>query len=387
MSRLFFVAPFDPLHASNSRFFAANKKISLVLGILTDIGFDVVLISSSPQLSNASFFLHTSYLYKLYNGKSINVVISKFSSYSKFDYFFKLIRIKKIINFSKKKFGSPDVVWVYNAYAFEILSLRYLKKNRLFSVLEFEDWHFSRGIGFKPILDWLIWKSNKHLIDFSFCVNTFLADISVVNKTPFFLFPGFVELINYEDQPPSNKVYKPIACGYFGGLTKDKGMDFLLRLIKLSIDRNLNITWTITGDGPYLKYFDDLGLNFPEKVFCFGKVEELVLHKLIMSVDVLLNPHLPNKGVFPYKVFEYISYEKLIISSNFDLPDSLLYLKDSIIISEMTEQLWLDKISLFSILILDYRSKIKESKDKLFLEYSRDAMKSKLRDLFKYFLK
>lgn len=387
MSKLFFVAPFDPLNVSKSRFFAANKKISLILGILSDIGYDVVLVSSIFQKDSTSNFLQKSYLYKLDNGKLVNVVISKFSSFSKIDYFFKLLNLKRIINFSIQKFGAPDVVWVYNAYSFEILCIKYLKKKSvLFSVLEFEDWHFSRGIGLKSILDWTIWKTNTHLIDFSFCVNSFLENISRVNKTPCFIFPGFIEFVDNDDKTSFNIVHKPIVCGYFGGLTKDKGMVFLLRLINLSIKRNMDITWTITGEGPYSKFFEDLRANFPEKVFFFGRVDEVVLQKLIRSVNVLLNPHIPNKGIFPFKVFEYLSYEKLIISSYFDLPDTLLYLKDSIIINKLDEQLWLDQILKFHSLILDYRSKISESKGKLFIDYSHEAIKSRILDLLGKFL-
>jgi hypothetical protein len=159
-----------------------------------------------------------------------------------------------------------------------------------------------------------------------------------------------------------------------------------LRLINLSIKRNMDITWTITGEGPYSKFFEDLRANFPEKVFFFGRVDEVVLQKLIRSVNVLLNPHIPNKGIFPFKVFEYLSYEKLIISSYFDLPDTLLYLKDSIIINKLDEQLWLDQILKFHSLILDYRSKISESKGKLFIDYSHEAIKSRILDLLGKFL-
>jgi len=379
MKKLFFVAPFDPLVSSNTRYFAANKKTTLILNILSDIGFDIVLISSFPQSGNTATFSPRSFIYELENGKSIYVVISKFSNWSKLDYFFRLLFFKKVINFSIKKFGSPDVVWVYNAYSFEILCLKYLKKDlNIFSVLEFEDWHFSRGVTLKSLIDWAIWRSSISSIDFSVCVNVFLANISKDHKIPCFILPGIIETINHKQKTISKTARESIICGYFGGLTKDKGMKFLLNLVYLSIKENYNITWIITGAGPFSDNFKELKMKFPQKILFYGRVDEIKLAKIISSVDILLNPHIPNKGVFPFKILEYISYEKLVFSSILDLPESLSYFNDAIVINRINEDIWLQQILNFHSLKLKYKSKILTCKEKVLLDYSYEAVSIKL---------
>jgi len=382
MKKLFFVAPFDPLFASNSRYFAANKKITFILRILSDIGFDIVLISSFPQSGNTKAFSIESYIYELGNGKSIDVVVSKFAIWPKLDYFFRLLFYKKVINFSIKKFGNPVVVWIYNAYSFEMLCLKYLKNYlSIFSVLEFEDWHFSRGVTLKSLIDWVTWRNNISSIDFTVCVNVFLSNISKDHKIPCFILPGIIEAINHKQKTISNTARESIFCGYFGGLTKDKGMIFLLNLINAAIKENYNITWIITGAGPFSKDFNELKMNFPQKVVFYGKVEEAKLAKIISSVDILLNPHIPNKGVFPFKILEYISYEKLVFSSILDFPESLSYFRDSIVINPINEQMWLQQILQFNTLKLKYKSKILICKEKVLFEYSREAIKMKFQSI------
>ena len=58
-----------------------------------------------------------------------------------------IFKIPKIFNYAINNFGIPDIVYTYNAYAFEMKAAKYLKdKYGSFVLLEFDDWHFARGI-------------------------------------------------------------------------------------------------------------------------------------------------------------------------------------------------------------------------------------------------
>ena len=250
---IYFIAPFDPDGFKLTRFLAAHKKIQFILNLLSETKHDVFLICSTPntKLKKPTRIVST----KLVNNRKIKALIPEFSINSKLNMVRNILKIPKIINYAIRNFGIPDVVYTYNAYAFEMKAAKYLSdKCGSFVVLEFDDWHFARGINAKAIVDWFYWRKALSSIDYSFSVNQYLEDINEKYGIKNSLLPGTVneEIIQLKTtNPPFKPEKNDITCGYFGGLTKDKGADFLIKMIQMSINRKLNIKWFVTGKGPF----------------------------------------------------------------------------------------------------------------------------------------
>ena len=153
---IYFIAPFDPDGFKLTRFLAAHKKIQFILNLLSETKHDVFLICSTP---NTKFKKPTRIVStKLSNNITIKALIPSSSIDGKLNMVGNIIKIPKIINYAINNFGKPDVVYTYNAYAFEMKAAKYLSdKCGSFVVLEFDDWHFARGINAKETC----WRNNR----------------------------------------------------------------------------------------------------------------------------------------------------------------------------------------------------------------------------------
>ena len=380
---IYFIAPFDPDGFKLTRFLAAHKKIKFILNLLSETKHDIFLICSTPntQVVKPTRIVST----KLSNGKVIKALIPNSRFNNKLNMINNLLNIRKIINYAIKKFGEPDVVYTYNAYAFEMKSAKYLNKlYGSFFILEFDDWHFARGFNIKAVVDWFYWKSALRYIDYSFSVNQFLEDVNEKYGIKNSLLPGTLneEIINLKTNSPAfNSQNDYIVCGYFGGLTKDKGADFLIKMIELSLRRRLNIKWFITGKGPFQEDLELLSKNNSDVVNYFGVVSDLELAEIIGSTDVLLNPHVIMDGVFPFKLIEYVSSGRLILSSRMAFPLKLSWIKDSIVFENLELDKWID-IILRSKTIYHSKKKIINSvSNRVSNKFSKSSIKDDIEKL------
>jgi glycosyltransferase involved in cell wall biosynthesis len=314
------VAPYSPIGLSSNPHLGAARKIEMVIEALSAIDSDILLVNSAHNEINQKEKI------KKISVGSNNITHFTIPTYRKAKYG-KFLNLKDVWNVVDKclSLGKPDLIWIYNGYAFEnLFSIVIKKKIKVPVILEFEDWHFSRSRGFnpKPYLDYLLWKFNLKNIDFSFGVNDNLVKIMSDFDVQSALLPGIVpvRLIELCDKiPPFDN--KDIKLGYFGGLSREKGVDVLIDVIKQLPD---GYRFIISGAGKLEKELEKLAAEAPTKLEFHGRVSEDILYELISSVDVLLNPHSSinemGEGVFPFKVIEAIASGKLLFST--DLPSA-----------------------------------------------------------------
>lgn len=380
---IYFIAPFDPDGFKLTRFLAAHKKIKFILNLLSETKHDVFLICSTPNLNVVKPTRIVSA--KLSNGKVIKALIPNSRFNNKLNMVNNLFNIRKIINHAINEFGQPDVVYTYNAYAFEMKSAKYLSKLcGSFFILEFDDWHFARGVNIKAIVDWFYWKTSLRYIDYSFSVNQFLEDINEKYGIKNSLLPGTLnkEIIDLKtSSPPFKSQNDYVICGYFGGLTLDKGADFLIKMIEISLNKKLKIKWLITGKGPFEEDLKLLSKNNSEIVNYLGVVSDLELAEAIGRTDVLLNPHIIMDGVFPFKLIEYVSSGRLILSSEMTFPLKLSWIKESIIFENLDLDKWIDIILSSSIIYNSKKDIINSVSKRVSKKFSKSSIKDEIEKL------
>jgi len=377
---VYFIAPFDPDGFKLTRFLAAHKKIQFILNLLSETRHDVYLICSTPNIrvKRPTRIVST----KLSNNRTIKALIPESSFRNKLNMVANIIKIPKIINHAVSNFGKPDVVYTYNAYAFEMKAAKYLSdKFKSFVVLEFDDWHFARGINAKAIVDWFYWIRALSSIDYAFSVNQYLEDINEKYGIKNSLLPGTVneEIIQLKaNNPPFKSEKNYVTCGYFGGLTKDKGADFLIKMIQMSLNRKLHIKWFVTGKGPFEDELKVLSKNNSDTVTYFGVVSDIELAEIMGRTDILLNPHIKMDGVFPFKLIEYVASGRLILSSDMSFPIKLNWVKDSIIIENLELDRWLEIILKSSKMYHSNRKTINSVSKRISIEFSKSFLKGEI---------
>ena len=377
---IYFIAPFDPDGFRLTRFLAAHKKIQFILNLLSETRHNVFLICSTPNIKvkRSTRIVST----KLSNNKTIKALIPESRFGNKFNMVSNIIKIPKIINHAVSNFGKPDVVYTYNAYAFEMRSAKYLSdKFKSFVVLEFDDWHFARGINAKAIVDWFYWTRALSSIDYAFSVNQYLEDINEKHGIKNSLLPGTVneEIIQLKaNNPPFKSGHNHVTCGYFGGLTKDKGADFLIKMIQMSLNRKLPIKWFVTGKGPYEDELKVLSKKNSDMVTYFGVVSNFELAEIMGRTDILLNPHIKMDGVFPFKLIEYVASGRLILSSDMSFPIKLNWVKDSILFQNLELDRWLEIILKSSKMYHTNRKIINSVSKRISIEFSKSFLKGEI---------
>jgi hypothetical protein len=339
------VAPFDAKNPEFSNFIAASKKIHLIIQILSKIDDNIVLLNSSHWSNTTSkirFERKITYL-----NCHIQVVTPRIYRNKFIGKFLNLYSIKYIYSNIIKKYGIPKAIWLYNGYAFESKFASYAKKclkNNTKIILEFEDWHFarSRGLNPKPYIDWFYWKLLLNHLDFCITVNKYLYDKCIKYVKNGFLLPGLFD--NKVIENISNNIIfnNPIiTVGYFGGLSKEKGAEFLLNLIKEKY--NIQVKFIICGNGDFQSTFEDFSNKNPTILDFYTQLNETELIKLYNNIDIFLNPHIECTGVFPFKVIEAIAMRKLLISSKLNL-NGLEWLNSAIEFQELNVSVFKETI-------------------------------------------
>jgi len=227
--------------------------------------------------------------------------------------------------------GRESLVWIYNGYAFECLfALAFRHPLRL--VLELEDLPSARPRGFRR---WQL-RVERGLLDAVLtrvqlvtCVNRSIATRVGVGARRSLLLPGVIVDSWRAAAPPVPFTSAAMRIGYFGGLSVEKGAVCLLELLKV-----LPEAWclVVTGSGELAGEFRsaaraDRRMEFHE---C---VADTTLRQLMWSCDVLVNPHQSiqamDDGVFPFKMYEYLSTGRLVVTT--PLPDSGLELGNAMV--------------------------------------------------------
>lgn len=330
--RVVMVAAFSPGHPVLN--LGAAKKIQLIVSLLDRLGFDIHFVDSahpqeqfsSPVFGQASRIEQTPITLwrpmcvpSRKAGKLLNI-------YTSGQLFKKLAALK------------PELVWVYNCYAFEARMGRYLQKTtgaRL--VFELEDLPLSRGRGLnpKPWLDQAYYADLLGGSDLVTFVNAVLLTRHRKQVKQGLLFPSILQQA-LVDMPPRERFKQAQKrIGYFGGLESDKGVDVLIQL-----PAHMPADWTlvVTGVGTLTPELQSLAKQHPDRVEFHGAVSHAKVLELMQGCDAIVNPHSPitgmHDGVFPFKVCEALATGSLLISTplpsiNIDLDSCVLFFDGS----------------------------------------------------------
>lgn len=332
---ILFVAPYAGELPEDAPFLAASRKIRFLLQLLKSIDRDVVLLNSAHRVNRRRDMQFETI--SLGNGETIEMITPETFSNVWIGKTVNILQAPSIVEAVVHHYGKPRLAWFYNGYAFEsrveiILKQRFGTK----TVLEFEDWHFARnqGLNPKPWLDWYYWNKSTKYCDFAFAVNENLQRRLGNKGVSTQLLPGVIsDWVNTlrEQSPPFSHAGR-VVVGYFGGLSREKGAQFLLELIARAKPQ---IQFVVTGKGELESDFEEIASRFPEKICFLGAVSEDKLREAMSSVDVIINAHEENDGIFPFKVLEAVTSGRLLISA--PLPMSgYEWLKDAIEFRELS---------------------------------------------------
>jgi glycosyltransferase involved in cell wall biosynthesis len=385
--KIFFVGDLNIKINKKTRFIGANKKIRIILSSLIKQGYDICNINSVPQMGVRQPMRIKEIFF--FEKKPIKCLTIPTYNYNKLGRFKNIFDAKAVLQFAVDKFGTPDFVWCYNAYAFQMRFASLAKQEyKCPVILEFEDWHFSRSSIFnlKALIDWYFWKKAIPFIDYCYAVNPWIEEKMKKNGVNSSILPGILtkEIINLK--PASTKVNKKVLhIGYFGGLVAEKGGLLILELINLiRMAKSCYLKFHITGNGELMSKFELLSKSNPELVQYYGVVEDKKFNNIIGKMDILLNPHFDLKGVLPFKLLEYIASGRIVVSGPLNLfGTKLQWLLGGIVIIDLTAKLWLDGI-LKIIKELSFNSnKLKKIRQNVIKYYSYDRFNNNLSKLLK----
>lgn len=294
----------------------ASNKIKFVISILSQLSDEIILINTAHNSCESRSFIRRKII--INNVEVDEIILPTLESRP----IGKLINLLHVSEALDKVFlhKTPDLIWCYNAYAFEMLfALRAYRRKKLPIILEFEDWHFSRnrGLSLKPYVDYLFWRMSRKIFRRVYAINSFVAQKSAKFCSDIVLFPGVVgkklSEINIRRQPFSGDI---INVGYFGNLKTEKGADIVLALVDRLPEK---FQVHVTGNGILAESFASKAKSSDRLVF-HGMVSDDELLKIIERCDVILNPHAPmdkfDNGLFPFKVVEAIASGRLLVSTS-----------------------------------------------------------------------
>jgi glycosyltransferase involved in cell wall biosynthesis len=385
--KVFFVGDLNIKINKKTRFIGANKKIRIILSSLIKQGYDICNINSVPQMGVRQPMRIKEIFF--FEKKPIKCLTIPTYNYNKLGRFKNIFDAKAVLQFAVDKFGTPDFVWCYNAYAFQMRFASLAKQEyKCPVILEFEDWHFSRSSIFnlKAFIDWYFWKKAIPFIDYCYAVNPWIEEKMKKNGVNTSILPGILtkEIINLK--PASTKKNKKVLhIGYFGGLVAEKGGLLILELINLmKKNKTFNFKFHITGNGELMSKFELLSKSNPELVQYYGVVDDKKFNNIIGKMDILLNPHFDLKGVLPFKLLEYIASGRIVVSGPLNLSrTSLRWILSGVVLVHLKAQLWFDEIIRISRRNNLYDNKLREIRQKTIKLYSLDQFNQNLFRLFK----
>ncbi len=128
---------------------------------------------------------------------------------------------------------------------------------------------------------------------------------------------------------------------YAGGINAHRGLQVVIRGLKIIIPKIRNIRFWIVGSGSYQKELEKLvsSLDLKEHVRFWGWKNLNEIAELLMKSDIALIPHLKSEhtdNTIPHKLFQYMYAGKPIIASDCEPIKRILKETDSGLIYEST---------------------------------------------------
>lgn len=113
----------------------------------------------------------------------------------------------------------------------------------------------------------------------------------------------------------------PTELFYGGGVTKHRGLQFVLKGIKLLLDRGIEVNFHIVGAGRYLEELKKLAINLGvnDHVFFYGHLKYNDMLKILAASHIAVIPHIKSghtDSTIPHKIFQYIYFGLPILSTN-----------------------------------------------------------------------
>lgn len=158
---------------------------------------------------------------------------------------------------------------------------------------------------------------------------------------------------------------KKMNIGYVGHLYVGRGIEIIIQLAETLSDINFHIIGGMEDDIAYWKSKTQ-NLN---NIFFYGYLSHDLLEKHYINYDVLLAPYQiginqsdgksdTSRWMSPMKIFEYMSYEKVIISSDIPVLREVLNDKNSILVESDNIESWINAIEILKdVKIRNYLSK------------------------------
>jgi glycosyltransferase involved in cell wall biosynthesis len=128
---------------------------------------------------------------------------------------------------------------------------------------------------------------------------------------PVITIPNGIKILSYSRIRNFNKLL------YVGRLTKDKGIEFLLRAIPTKIEKFSNVKLTLVGDGVDKKYFLNLTkeLKIQKSIRFIGSVNREDIEKYYINSTIVVLPSIYHDN-FPTVCIEAMSVGRPIIGTN-----------------------------------------------------------------------
>lgn len=377
-NKVIIVAPYSPIGSCKYPTLGAAKKIELVIRMLSRLGVRVVLINSAH---NPTEFNHTTVKAETIGGVRLIVITLPTLPNRKIG---KASNMFIATHFAKRLAKHPvSLVWIYNGYVFESLfALAFLQYQAVPLIVELEDWHTARDRGLSNIKSWIDLFFLKKVLSKAAlitCVNQEIMEQLKGLKAPQILFPSLLDakMIAIRDQYKPFSRQPPYTLGYFGGLTKEKGVNVLFQLADQLPD-----TWqiVITGSGSLATQCEQAAKKYENSLTFIPNATDDQLYTLMSRCDVIINPHQSIKdmghGIFPFKVFEALASGRLVIST--PLPLCGIKLEQVIMWFDGTIEKLLEKLQQAEAFYRQQQDKLEKIAAQIIREYSEEAMFDKI---------
>lgn len=313
---VFVVAPYSPVGSCASPALGAAKKIAAVIGALSALGHDVILVNTAHN--EIRYAPRDKSRLEISPGLVIEVITLSTLMSRPVGKAFNVMQARSIAR--QLSHRGAALLWIYNGYAFESrFALEFIKRTGCPLVVELEDMPFSRKRpgNIKPRLDDYYLQRVLPIAALVTCVNNFIPSALKLSPENTFLLPGLVdsELLaaGPGKQPFSGARF---IAGYFGNLSAEKGADIILQL---SRDPPSNWRFVVTGSGPMVDDFAEAAKKHPDQLKFIPNASGQEVVSNMLDCDAIINPHSPianmGNGVFPFKVIEALASGRLVIST------------------------------------------------------------------------
>ena len=129
--------------------------------------------------------------------------------------------------------------------------------------------------------------------------------------------------INFENLPITAKKKEPAAFTIFygGAINKHRGLQIVLKAIKICVANNIDVKLWIVGNGSFRKELEELSetLNIKSHVHFLGQKPFHEMLEILAKSDIAIIPHLRtdnNDASSPNKLYQYMYLNKPIVSSD-----------------------------------------------------------------------